>query len=122
MEIQLMIQQGDSVGGHADQEDANLAVVLLAEPAVVLPRHARGVRPLLGVGTLVDDAQGPDRRAERRREEVVAENGLALGLNVIVLSGGDADEILEPGDLSDAVAQSDRLNALGLGTHISPSR
>jgi hypothetical protein len=42
-----VIQQRRAAGGDAHQEDADLAVVLLAEPAVVLPGHAGAVAPFL---------------------------------------------------------------------------
>src|SRR4051812_47747775 len=56
------------------------AIVLLAEPAVVLPGHARRVRPLPGEGALVDDADGADGGVGRRRGQLVVEGGLDLGL------------------------------------------
>ena len=92
---QLVVQQGRPGRGHPDQEDADLAVVLLAEPAVVLPRHPGGVRPLLGEGRLVDDPDGPDRGAGRRGDQLVGEEGLGLGLDVVVRPGAGADELLQ---------------------------
>ena len=94
-QVEPVVQQRRPRGGDADQEDADLAVVLLAEPAVVLPRHAGALGPLLGEGRLVDDADDADRRAGRRGGQLVGEGGLDLGLDVVVLPGGDVDELLE---------------------------
>src|SRR5512135_2403110 len=60
---QLVVQQARPGGGHPDQEDADLAVVLLAGPAVVLAGHTGGVRPPLGEDALVDHADQHDRGA-----------------------------------------------------------
>ena len=122
MQVQLVIQQGDARGGDADQEDADLAVVLLAQPAVVLPGHAGALGPLLGEGRLVDHADDADRRARRRGGQLVGEGGLDLGLDVVVLPGGDGDELLEAGDLAGADAEGDRLDALASGQLIRPLR
>jgi hypothetical protein len=46
--IELVLQQGRAGRGDADEEDADLAVVLLAEPAAPLAGHAGGVVALLG--------------------------------------------------------------------------
>ena len=110
-----MIERGVARGRHPDQEDADLAVVLLAEAAVVLPRDPGALGPLLGEARLVDHADGADRRAGRRGDQLVGEGGLDLGLDVVGLPGGDGDELLQPGDLAGAGAQRDRLDALALG-------
>jgi hypothetical protein len=115
VEIQSVIEQGGARGRHPDQEDADLAVVLLAEAAVVLPRHPGALGPLLGEGRLVDHADGADRGARRRGDELIGEGGLDLGLDVVIWPGGDGDELLEPGDLPGAGAEGDRLDALALG-------
>ena len=115
VEIQPVIEQGVARGRHPDQEDADLAVVLLAEAAVVLPRDPGALGPLLGEARLVDHADGADRRAGRRGDQLVGEGGLDLGLDVVGLPGGDGDELLQPGDLPGAGAQRDRLDALALG-------
>ena len=82
-----MTQQGRPAGGHPDQEDADLAVVLLAEPAVVLAGHPGAVRPLLGEGRLVDHPDGADGDAGRRGDQRVDEEGLGLVEHLVVARG-----------------------------------
>ena len=68
---ELMIQQGRPGRGHPDQEDADLAVVLLAEPAVVLPRHRlHALNPAQPLGCTVNqvDAEPQDEEAEEQAE------------------------------------------------------
>src|SRR3954454_10883121 len=117
---QLVVQQRRPGRGHADQEDADLAVVLLAEPAVMLPGHAGGMRPLLGEGRLIDDPDDADRGAGRRGGQLVDEEGLGLGLDVVVRPGAGADELLQAGDIAVADQQRDRLDALALGADHQP--
>jgi hypothetical protein len=78
------------------------------------------VRPLLGEGTLVDDADDTGRRALRRGGQVVLEGGLDLGLDVVGLPGGAVDELLQAGDVAVADEQGDRLDALPLGAGHQP--
>ena len=115
-----MVEQGLPGRGHPDQEDADLAVVLLAEPAVVLPRHPGGVRPLLGEGRLVDHPDRPDGRAGRRGDQLVGEQRLGLGHHVVVGPGGGPDELLQARDVAVADQQGDRLDALALGADHQP--
>ncbi len=82
-----MVQQRGPRGGNADEEDADLAVVFLAEPAVVLPGHARGVYALLGEGRLVDDTDDAGGRPGRRGDQLAVEDGLEFSLDVVVLPG-----------------------------------
>ena len=110
-----MIDQGRPGRGHGDQEHADLAVVLLAGPAVVLPGHAGRVHPLLGEGRLVDHPDHADRGAGRRRGQFLGEEGLRLGHHVVVVPGGGADELLQARDVAVADQQGDRLDALALG-------
>ena len=114
-QVEPVVQQGDPRGGDADQEDADLAVVLLAQPAVVLPGHAGALGPLLGEGALVEHAHHADRRARRRGGQLIGEDALEFGLDIIVLPGGHGDELLEAGDLAVADAEGDRLDALAFG-------
>ena len=109
-----MIEQARPGRGHADQEDADLAVVLvlLAEPAVVLAGHPGRVCPLLDERRLVDHADHPDRGADGGGGQFVREEGLGLGLHVVVRPGGGADELLQSRDVAVADQQRDRLDAL----------
>ena len=81
-QVELMIQQRRAAGGDAHEEDPDLAVVLLAEPAVVLPVHAGTVLPLLGEAALVDHPDRADRAADSGGDQLVGEHGLDLGLDV----------------------------------------
>src|SRR5262249_14226100 len=98
-----------------DQEDADRAVVLLAEPAVVLPGHDGEVRPLLGEGRLVDHPDGPDGRAGCRGDQLVGEQGLRLGHHVVVAPGSSPDELLQTRDVAVSDQQGNRPDALALG-------
>ena len=51
-----MIQQRLITRGDADQKDPDLAVVLFAQTAVVLPGHTDALIAFLGKTTFVDDA------------------------------------------------------------------
>jgi hypothetical protein len=69
----------------------------------------------LAKGRLVDDADDTDGRAGRRGDQFVVEDGLDLGLHVVVLPGGAVDELLEARDVAVADQQGDRLDALAVG-------
>ena len=115
-----MVQQRRAAGGDAHEEDPDLAVVLLAEPAVVLPGHAGAVIALLGEAALVDHPDRADRAAGGGGDQFVGEDGLDLGLDVVVVPGGDVDELLQRRDLAVADVQGDRLDALALGADHQP--
>ena len=119
-QVELMIQQRRAAGGDAHQEDPDLAVVFLAEPAVVLPRHAGTVIALLGEAALVDDPDDTDRAVRGGGDQLLGEDGLDLGLDVVVVPGGDVDELLHRGDVAVADVQGDRLDALALGADHQP--
>ena len=86
----------------------------------MLPRHAGTVIALLGEAALVDDPDDADRAAGGRGDQLVGEDGLDLGLHVVVIPGGDVDELLQRGDLAVADVQGDRLDALALGADHQP--
>ena len=119
-QVELMVQQGRATGGDAHQEDADLAVVLLAQAAVVLPSHAGAVVALLGEAALVDHPDHSDRAGGRRRHQLVGEDGLDLGLDVVVTPGRDVDELPKRRDLTVADVQGDRLDALAFGADHQP--
>jgi hypothetical protein len=102
------------------QEDPDLAVVLLAQPAVVLPGHAGAVIPLLGEAALVDHPDGADRAAHSGGDQFVGEDRLDLGLHRVVIPGGAVDELLQRRHLAVADIQGDRLDALALGADHQP--
>ena len=75
---------------------------------------------LLGEAALVDDADDADGRAGGRGDQLVGEDGLDLGLDVVVVPGGDVDELLQAGDVAVADDQGDRLDALAVGADHQP--
>jgi len=79
-QVEPMIQQRRAAGGDAHQEHPDLAVVFLAEPAVVLPAHARAVIALLGEAR--SRQRSPRHRwgCRRRWGQLVDEQALELGL------------------------------------------
>jgi hypothetical protein len=78
------------------------------------------VRPLLGVGTLVDDPDHADGGAGGRRDQLIGEEGLGLGLHLVVLPRRGIDELLQARDVAVADIQGDRLDALALGADHQP--
>ena len=119
-QVELMIQQRRAAGGDAHEEDPDLAVVLFAEPAVVLPVHAGTVLPLLGETALVDHPDRADRAADSGGDQVVGEHGLDLGLDVALVPGGDVDELLQRRHPTVADVQGNRLDTLALGADHQP--
>ena len=119
-QVEPVIQQRRAAGSHAHQEDPDLAVVFLAEPAVVLPRHAGTLIALLGEAALVDDPHDTDGGSRGRGGQLLGEDGLDLGLDVGVIPGGDGDELLHRGDVAVADVQRDRLDALAFGADHQP--
>jgi hypothetical protein len=119
-QVELLIQRRHAAGGDAHQEHADLAVVLLAQPPVVLPGDAGAVIPLLGEAARVDDADDSDRAVGGGRDQFVDEDRLDLGLDVAVVPGGVVDELLQGRDLPVADVQGDRLDALTLGADHQP--
>ena len=53
-------------------------------------------------------------------DQFVEEEALDLGLNVLVVPGGDVDELLHRGDLAVADVQGDRFDALAFGADHQP--
>lgn len=110
-----MVQHRGALGGDAHEEDPDLAVVLLAEPAVVLTGRAGAVIALLGKAALVDHTDRADRAADAGGHQFVGEHGLDLGLHVVVVPGSVVDEFLQGRGASVADVQGDRFDALSLG-------
>ena len=75
---------------HVSHEDADLAVVDLAEPAAPLPRHADRLGPLLGERRGVEDEHGV---------------GLAEVLADLTCQGGE-QRLVVPGHLPDELLQA----------------
>ena len=119
-QVELMVQHRRAAGGDAHEEDPDLAVVLLAQPAVVLTVHTGTVIALLGEAALVDHPDHADRAADGGGDQFVGEHRLDLGLHVVVIPGGDVDELLQRRDLAVADVQGDRLDALSLGADHQP--
>src|SRR5262249_59730926 len=103
-----------------DKEDADLAVVLLAEPAVVLAGHPGAVPTLLGEGGLVDDPDNADPRAGGRGDQLVDEQRLGLVEHVVISPGGAVDELLQARDVAMPDRLRYRLDALALGADQEP--
>jgi hypothetical protein len=59
-QIQATVQRSMTFAAGVDQEDADLTVIDLAEPAAPLAAHAAGVGAFLGEGAAIDDEDVPD--------------------------------------------------------------
>src|SRR3954469_1783583 len=83
-QVEPVIPQRRAAGGDAHQEDPDLAVVFLAEPAVVLSRHTGTLVALLGEAALVDDPHHTDGAARGGGDQLLGEGGVKFGLHVAV--------------------------------------
>jgi hypothetical protein len=121
-QVQLMIQQRAAAGRHSHQEDPDLAVVFLAQAAVVLPIDAGTVVALLGEATLVDHADDAHRRVRHGGGQLLGENLLDLELDIGVIPRRTVDELLQGRDPTIAHMKGDGLDALvfGLGKDHQP--
>ena len=115
-----MIQQRRAAGGHADQVDPDLAVVFLAQPTVVLPIDTGAVIALLGEAALVDHADRAHGIGRRGGGQLVGEDRLDLGLDVVVIPGGGVEELLQGRDPAIAHQQGDGFDALAFGAGHQP--
>jgi hypothetical protein len=86
----------------------------------VLPGHTGPLIALLGEGALVDDAHDADRAVGGGGDQLVGDEGLDLGLRVVVVPGGESEELLQPRDLAVADLQDTRFAALALGADHPP--
>src|SRR4051794_38926845 len=106
-QVQSAVQRRVAAGGGVGEEDADLAVVLLAQPAAPLPGHPARLAPRLGEAAGVEDQ---DRvRVGQDLADVVAE----LGHDGLVVPAAGADEVLD-GLAVDAGLDGDRLAGLPL--------
>lgn len=104
-QVKATVQGRVSLRGHVGQEDAELAVVDLAQAAAPLAGHAAAVAPLLGEAGRVDDDYAVG--LGQLRADVPAQ----LGHDGLVIPGPTADEVLEV-LARDAGLPGDRLGAL----------
>ena len=84
-QVQLMIQQHRTTRGDADQKDPDLAVVLFAQTAVVLPGHTDALIAFLGKTTFVDDAYDSNSAVGYSWHQFIDEDALNLGLHVLIV-------------------------------------
>src|SRR4029079_7206243 len=88
-QVEPPVQRRVPTGGGMDEEDTDLAVVLLAEPAAPLPGHAARRGPRLGEAAGVEDQDGLIV-AER-----LADLAAQLGHDGLVVPLAGADEELD---------------------------
>src|ERR1043165_7904813 len=101
------MQRRVAAGGVIDEEEAELAVVLLAEPAAPLPGDPARLAARLGEAARVEDQDGP--RVGQDLADVAAE----FGHDGLVVPSAGADEVLD-GLAVDAGLDGDRLAGLAL--------
>ena len=89
-----MIQQRRTTRGGADQKDLDLAVVLFAQTAIVLPGHTDALIAFLGKTTLVDGAYDSNLAVGYGWHQFIDENALNLGVYTLVVPGRNVDELL----------------------------
>src|SRR3954454_23368640 len=106
-QIEPPVQRRVPAGGGIDEEDAELAVVLLAEPAPPLPGRAARLGPRLGEAAGVEDQDG--LLIAQRLADVAAQ----LGHDGLVVPPAGADEELD-GLAVHAGLHRDRLAGLAL--------
>src|SRR3954447_16231697 len=106
-QIEPAVQRRVPAGGGIDEEDAEWAVVLLAEPATPLPGHAARLGPRLGEAAGVQDQDG--LLIAQRLADLAAQ----LGHDSLVVPLAGADEELD-GLAVDAGLDGDRLAGLAL--------
>ena len=102
-EIQTCIDEGVFLPGDVSHEDADLAVVDLAEPAAPLAGHADRLGPLLGERRGVEDDHGV---------------GLAEVLADLAGQGGE-QRLVVPGDRPDEVLQALPLVVMEVGDRLA---
>ena len=106
-QVQPAVQRRVPAGGGVGEEDAELAVVLLAQPAAPLPGHPARLAPRLGEAAGVEDQ---DRlRVGQHLADVAAE----FGHDGLVVPPAGADEVLDRLAV-DAGLDGDRLAGLAL--------
>ena len=106
-QVQPAVQRRVAAGGGVGEEDAELAVVLLAQPAAPLPGHPARLAPRLGEAAGVEDQ---DRlRVGQHLADVAAE----FGHDGLVVPPAGADEVLDRLAV-DAGLDGDRLAGLAL--------
>jgi hypothetical protein len=81
----------------------------------VLTTLAGAVIALPGEAALVDDPHHADTGVDRGGDQLLDEDLVDLGLDVVVTPGGDIDELLQCEDLAVADIEGDRLDALAFG-------
>ena len=103
----MVVQRGMAAPAGVEEEDADLAVIDLAQPAAPLPIDAAGFDPLLGETAGVDDEDGA--AVAPLGADVAAE----FGQQGVVIPGTVADEFLD-GPAVDAGVVGDGLGGLAL--------
>ncbi len=88
-QVQAAVQQGVPLGRGVGQEDAELTVFLLAQPAAPLAGHPTAVGPLLGEGA------GVEHDHALRFRQLLAHVPLQFGHDFLVVPDAAADEELE---------------------------
>ena len=113
-QVQAAIQRGMAAGGGIQQEDADLAVVLLAQAAAPLTLDAAGVAALLGKGAGIDNQDGG------RVSQFLLGVASQLSQEGVVVPLACADEVLH-GLARSASLESDGFAGLALQAAETPS-
>src|SRR5205814_8214353 len=88
-QIQAAVQRRVPAGGGVGEEDAELAVVLLAEPAAPLSRHPARLTPRLG------EAAGVEDQDRLRVGQDLADMAAQFGHDGLVVPPAGTDEVLD---------------------------
>ena len=109
-----MVREGGARRRRVRQEDADLAIVHLAQASVVLSAHADTVRALLGERTLVNNQHRALGRTDSRRSESLGGHGLHFALHRSRVPHPAGQEPRHGNDVALREVQRHRLNTLAL--------